>query len=58
MGRGVLHGQVRTVGLAVIEHARQLMHLLVQAAAERHVHFLEAPANAEHRNARRDGCTQ
>ncbi|MNG23539.1 hypothetical protein D3C84_1081570 [compost metagenome] len=58
MRRGVLHGQLRAVRFAMIEHARQFMHLLVQAAAKRHVHFLEATADAEYRNARRNGCTQ
>lgn len=31
------------------------MHLLVQAAAESHVHFLETAADAEDRNAGVDG---
>ena len=55
VGRCVLHGDIRAVGFTVIEHARQLMHLLMQAAAERHVHFLEATANAQHWNTGRHG---
>ena len=42
----------------VIQHARQFVNLLMQAAAERHVHFLKAPADAEHWNACRNGRTQ
>jgi len=34
------------------------MHLLVQAAAEGHVHFLEAAADAEHRHAGGNRRTQ
>ncbi|MNT63075.1 hypothetical protein D3C72_2008540 [compost metagenome] len=56
MGRSVLHGQVRVIGLTVIEEAGKFMDFLMQAATERHVHFLEAAADAEHRNAGSDGC--
>ncbi|MNY79290.1 hypothetical protein D3C86_2198600 [compost metagenome] len=57
MRRCVLHRQLRAVRFAVIEHARQFVDLLVQAATKRHVHFLKAPADAEHRHARCNGRT-
>ena len=41
--------------LAVIEHVRHVMDLLMQAAAHRHVHFLEAAADGQHRHALGDG---
>ncbi len=40
--------------LAVIRHARHVLHLLPQRAAERDVHLLEAAADGEQRQARFD----
>ncbi|MNP43474.1 hypothetical protein D3C76_1372950 [compost metagenome] len=37
--------------LAMIQVTRQLLHPLVQGAAEGHVEFLESAADAEHRHA-------
>ena len=55
MARRVLNLE-RLVGrLAVVHEGSDLVHLLVQAAAESHVHFLETAADAEDRNAGVDG---
>lgn len=48
----------RLAALTVIHEGTGLVHLLVQAAAKGHVHFLEAPADAQHRHARRHGGAQ
>src|SRR3990167_772487 len=55
VARGRVHIE-RFIGLlTVIEHAGDLVHLLVQGAAEGHIDFLKAATDAEHRDACRDG---
>ena len=57
MAWSVLHLDRLIAWLAVVHHAGNLLHLLVQGAAKRHVHFLEAAADAEHRDACRHCIT-
>ena len=52
--RGVLGIQRLFLVLAVIAHARYVLHFLPERAAEGDVHFLEAAADGEARQARRD----
>ncbi|OEC47416.1 hypothetical protein A7D27_00370 [Pseudomonas sp. 1D4] len=58
VARCVLDFERLVFRLTVVHEALDLMHLLVQRAAEGHVHFLEAPADAQHRHATLDCSTQ
>ncbi len=49
MSRAVLDVERQRRILAVVAETRHLVHFLVQGASERDVHFLEAPADAQHR---------
>ena len=48
--RGVLVGVRGLGGFAVVLHARNFLHLLVQAAAQSDIDFLKAAANTQHRH--------
>ena len=54
MGRAVLDVERQRRILAMVAEAWHLVNFLVQGASERDVHFLEAPADAQHRDSRQD----
>src|SRR5580704_11025176 len=57
MGRAILDVEGLRRVVAVIVVARDLVHLLMQGSAKGHVHFLEAPAEAQDRHSCLYGLT-
>ena len=53
-----LHGEVLVARLAVVHHPGVFVQALVQAAAQRDVDFLQAPAHAEQRHRRGPALVQ
>ena len=58
MGGRIFVVEGKPISRFVAVEARHLFEVLVECAAQRHVQFLKATADAEHRHACRDGCAQ